>query len=434
MLGDSMGLPPVQPQMLPMQQPMQPQMQPMQPQMQPMQPQMQQPGGPAMYGNGYPMLQPPPGASGVQPALPGPYGDYGRPMASAYGAQRPPRISRRTLLLIGAAGLAIAAAVLTVVIIQAAAGDDATEDKAPAAAADTKPVAVTPAPAPTKPTVESIKPPTVTPIPPPEPAKPEPQAVAPPEPTPPEPTPPEPTPPEPPKATPKAKIATSDPSAAARKREAAAAAKREREEAAERKREAAAAKRDQPRVATDTSGVKDKADALYRAKNFSGAARALRAAAKGDDATELKSLAAVYENFGKAYNVGMAPGTSAKQAFDLLTKAKNYDNRAGNAFTSAINARLAEIAPKAAVAFMADKNYARAKTAVAIAEAGGKGNSSTQGVKASLESAASKLYKQAQSEMSSDEKSARDKLKQVQQMVPSSSQWHQKAAKLLASG
>ena len=45
-----------------------------------------------------------------------------------------------------------------------------------------------------------------------------------------------------------------------------------------------------------------------------------------------------------------------------------------------------------------------------------------------------KLFKEAQAEMGSDEKGAREKLKQVQQMVDSKSQWHQKAGKLLSGG
>ena len=80
------------------------------------------------------------------------------------------------------------------------------------------------------------------------------------------------------------------------------------------------------------------------------------------------------------------------------------------------------------------QDYVRARNAVAVAESGGKGNSSTQGVKSSLESAAGKLFKEAHAEMGSDEKSAREKLKQVQQMVDSKSQWHQKAGKLLSGG
>jgi pSer/pThr/pTyr-binding forkhead associated (FHA) protein len=397
---------------------------------------------PVLYNNGYPMAAP------MQPMGPAPA--YGNPMMQGYASAQPTAGSRRTWLLVGAAGLAVAAAILTVLIIQAAAGDD---DSPPEPADNKPPVASTEktaTAAAAKPTVEPIKPATPTPAPEASVAPIQPAPETPPSPAP-EPTAEDTKPavaaPKPEdKKPPKAGDSAAKAAAAAKQREA-AAAKKERDEAARREREEAAARRREreeaakreakqdKRVAADTGGVKDKADGLYRNKNFAGAAAALRAAAKGSaDATELRSLAGVYENFGKAYNVGMAPGTSPKQAFDLLVKAKNFDNRAGNAFTSEINARLAEIASKAAVAFMADKDYVRAKNAVAVAEAGGKGNSSTQGVKASLESTAAKLFKEAQAELASDEKSARDKLKQVQQMVDSKSQWHQKAGKLLSGG
>ncbi|MDX2093621.1 MAG: FHA domain-containing protein [Kofleriaceae bacterium] len=417
---------------------------------------------PGLYNNGYPVA-----GSGPQPVV-----HPSMPQFSNYGMQMPyvqqPRaggLPRRTKLIIGAVGLVVAAALLTIVIIQVATGGDEpstkkTENKQPvattAAKDKTEKAGIKPAAEPTKPTVEPIKGPTVEPIKTTttEPAK---TTVEPIKTTTTEPAKTEPAKTEPakveatkttttktaPKVDPAQKAR--DEAAAAKKREEAAAkkereaeARREREEAAAKKRAAAAAKKAEAgsnkRVGADTSGVKDKADSLYRAKNFAGAAAALKAAAKGDDATELKSLAAVYENLGKAYNVGMAPGTPPKQAFDLLVKAKNFDNRAGNAFTSEINSKLGDIASKAAVAFMADKDYVRAKNAVQIAESAGKGNASTQGVRSSLESAAGKLFKEAQAEMGSDEKAAREKLKQVQQMVDAKSQWHQKAGKLLSGG
>jgi hypothetical protein len=189
------------------------------------------------------------------------------------------------------------------------------------------------------------------------------------------------------------------------------------------------------RVASDTSGVKAKAEDLFRAKRFKDAANVLRAAASGadpDDASDLKSAAGVYEQFGAAYNVGMAPGTAAKEAYQALKKAKNFDS--DGVFTSEITAKLGPIAAKAAASYVAAKNFPEARQAVAVAEANGGGGSTTQGIRQNLEQQASALVKEAQGMMSSDPDAARSKLKTVQQMVDSKSPSYQKASKLLSSG
>ncbi len=185
----------------------------------------------------------------------------------------------------------------------------------------------------------------------------------------------------------------------------------------------------------DASGARAKAEQLYRAKNFTAASSTLRAAAgsaDADEATDLKTLAAAYEKFGRLYNLGMAEGTSTKDAWAALNKAKSYDNGAGSEFASEIDARLAKIAPKAAVTFMAARDFLGAKRAVALAEAAGNKNATTESVRASLEQRAGELVKQAQAELSSDPGSAKQKLKQAQSLVDPKSPWHQKAGKLLS--
>ena len=137
------------------------------------------------------------------------------------------------------------------------------------------------------------------------------------------------------------------------------------------------------------------------------------------------------EQFGAAYNVGMAPGTAAKDAYAALKRAKNFDN--GGVFSSEIQSKLAQVAPKAAASFVAAKNFSAAREAVAVAEANGGGNSTTQSIRQNLEQQASALVKEAQSLMSSDPAGAKEKLKLVQQMVDSKSPSYQKASKLLAS-
>ncbi len=188
------------------------------------------------------------------------------------------------------------------------------------------------------------------------------------------------------------------------------------------------------RVGMDTSGVKSKAEQQFKSKRFSEAAATLRAAANGadpGDATDLRSEAGAYDLFGRAYNLGMAPATTAKDAYIALKKAKHFD--ADGVFSSEIQAKLAQVAPRAAGSFMAAKNYSEAKEAVATAEAAGGSNSTTQSVRSALEQTAGALYKEAMSELSADPSGAKAKLKQVQQMVDSKSTWYQKAAKALAS-
>ncbi|MFN0250858.1 MAG: FHA domain-containing protein [Kofleriaceae bacterium] len=176
-------------------------------------------------------------------------------------------------------------------------------------------------------------------------------------------------------------------------------------------------------TAFDPSGAKNKADEQYRAKQFAAAANTLKTAAKSasdDEATSLNSLAAVYQQFGAAYNVGMAPGTKPPEAFDRLRKAQSLDNSAGKAFSGEIQAQLAKIAPKAAVAFMGAKEWLRAKQAVGVAEANGGGNDTTIEVKKALAREAGTLYKEAMSMLSADPAGAKDKLKQVRGMVDAS--------------
>jgi len=92
---------------------------------------------------------------------------------------------------------------------------------------------------------------------------------------------------------------------------------------------------------------------------------------------------------------------------------------------------MGQVAPKAAVAFMAGKDFVKAKQAVALAESSGNGNSTTQGVKGSLEQKAGEIYKEAQALQASDPDAAKQKYKEIQQIVDPKSPWHQRAGKAL---
>ena len=174
---------------------------------------------------------------------------------------------------------------------------------------------------------------------------------------------------------------------------------------------------------------------FYKAKKFTEAASVMLAASKAasdpEQSKELRLKGGFYGSFGKNFNTGMAPSTSAKDAWTALTAARTYDNSLGGDYIAEINSHMGEIAPKAAVAFMAGKNFVKAKEAVAVAERSGNSNSTTAGVRSSLEQKAGDLYKEADSLKSSDPAAATQKFREVQGMVDSKSPWHQKAGKAL---
>jgi len=169
----------------------------------------------------------------------------------------------------------------------------------------------------------------------------------------------------------------------------------------------------------DTSDVKNKAEQLYRSKKFNDAAKTLRAASESlgeADARDLRSVAAVYEQVGKAYNVGMGPATPPVEAYTSLERALNLDRPIG-VFSDEIKSKLAAVAPKAAAKFMADKNYEAAFKAVRVAETNGGGNSTTQAVRSSLIDAANELYSAAMADKDSNPSAARAKLQRIKGMV-----------------
>lgn len=172
----------------------------------------------------------------------------------------------------------------------------------------------------------------------------------------------------------------------------------------------------------DPSEVKSRAEDLYRAKKFNDAAKALRGALSSvseSDAGELRSLAAVYEQVGKNYNVGMGPATPAVDAYISLEKALNLDRPIG-IFTDEIKGKLGTVAPKAAAKFMADKNYEAAYKAVRVAEGNGGKNGTTDGVRESLVDAANELYAAAMAEKGSTPQAARAKLQRIRGMTDKS--------------
>lgn len=182
--------------------------------------------------------------------------------------------------------------------------------------------------------------------------------------------------------------------------------------------------------------AKSEADALYRKKDFAGAATVVANAAatlSGADAADLKSIAAVYKQLGQLFNVGMAPGTKATDAFGALNRAVTYDRDLGGAFTAEIQKRLVSVAARAASSFMASKEYDSAFRAVKTAEDLGSTSPTNKAVRDSLEAAANDLYRAASRDAANDITEAKRKLRQIQGMVDSKTAVYAKATKLLNS-
>jgi hypothetical protein len=381
----------------------------------------------------------------------------------ASGFTQPPSISRRAKLVLAGAGLALAAAITTIAIIKAAGGGD----DAPEAEADItdKGVEVRPIESPTQPAdppkadPPKADPPKVANDPPKtEPAKADPPpevdppkadppkadppkievAADPPEPDPPKADPPKADPPKvannpPPKVDPP-KVTKRDPP----KADPPKVTKRDPPKADPPK----VTKRDPPKAdppkrvavaAVDTDSTKTTAAALFRGRKFNDAAKLLRATASkssGSDVTELKTLAGLYEQFGRAFNVGMAPQTQPDDAWNRLNSAKSFDKEA--VFHGEIDARLGEIASKAALRFVSTKQFFKAAQAVRLAERSG-ATSSTGIVRSAISDHAGELYAQAEREISSKPRDAKVKLRQIKSLVDAKNPWYVKADKLLKS-
>jgi outer membrane biosynthesis protein TonB len=370
-----------------------------------------------VYGNG--LLIAPNGQRGDMSTAHVPPMAYGMapPVATparASGGQ----LSRRAKLILGAAGLALLAGITTVAIVKSS----ARSKKATAAATAPGPGSAAAKPTPEPPKQVAVDPPTQEP-PTQEPPKQEPPkqqvATVTPKQEPPKQEPPK---QEPPKKEPPRK----DPPRIVRR------------EPPPPPRHEPPPKKDPPkRVAVaDTGEARSKADELYHAKHFSEAANIAAAAAKsadGSEASELRHLADLYVKVGRALSAGTAPAAKPEDAFVTLRSGENFDRAAGGAFQSDFETALAKVAPKAAAAYMADKNYEQARTAVIESEKLGAGTTGTNMVKQALDRAAQDLYNQASKDASSDPASAKEKCQRILNFADSKSQWYQKAARLKAS-
>jgi hypothetical protein len=180
--------------------------------------------------------------------------------------------------------------------------------------------------------------------------------------------------------------------------------------------------------------VKSEATGLYRSKNFSGAALAINSSLSGfsgDDVKDLKAIAAIYSQLGKAYAVGMAPGTRPVDAYQALLRANDYDREIGGAYAQELRDKLVAIAPRAATSYMAAKSFEQAFQAVRKAEEFGSRSDDLKIVRQALDDKARELLRTARGELASDPDAAKQKLHQVQGMVERQNTLWQQAGKLL---
>jgi hypothetical protein len=180
--------------------------------------------------------------------------------------------------------------------------------------------------------------------------------------------------------------------------------------------------------------VKSQANALYRSRNFSGAAAAINGALSGfsgDDVRDLTAIAAIYSQLGKAYAIGMAPGTKPIDAYAQLGVALDRDREVGGELQKDLRERRAAVAPRAATSFMAAHSFEQAFQAVHVAEELGSQSDDLKIVRQNLDDKAKELLREARDERSSDPDAAKKKLHQVQGMVERQSPAWQQAAKLL---
>jgi hypothetical protein len=203
------------------------------------------------------------------------------------------------------------------------------------------------------------------------------------------------------------------------------------------KAEASSPRPDKRTGGRTTQDVKGDAAALYRTKNFGAASSLLTqslSSFSGDDVKDLKSMAAIYSQLGKAYSIGMAPATKATEAYTALRRAITYDHDVGSAYVAEMEERLIVVASRAAVLYMAAKDHEAAFQAMhqsEVLDKTGSQASSNKLVRDKLTSIASELLSAATSEVASNPEEAKRKARQVQGIVETRSPLHARAAKLL---
>ena len=182
------------------------------------------------------------------------------------------------------------------------------------------------------------------------------------------------------------------------------------------------------------SAARRQATTLYKQKQFSEAAAALRKAAEGGgkSAADLRADAGKFEQIGTLLSQAEKGARSdPAKSLDSFKKAKRLDEEYGDGTHDGfIGARIGQVAPAAARSHMVYKRFAEAKRAADDAETYGAGEQVKQ-VRDSLGRKAEELYDQA-NELAQNGKAgeASELAKQIMKMVPKTSAIHGKASKL----
>ncbi|HTE49557.1 MAG TPA: FHA domain-containing protein [Kofleriaceae bacterium] len=179
------------------------------------------------------------------------------------------------------------------------------------------------------------------------------------------------------------------------------------------------------------------AEALYRQKRFADAAALLRRSADTSgkrDVGRLRALAVNYAKIGSLLDEGQESLVSdAPRALQAFKSALRLDEEFGDSVHDrTIGARIAQVAPAAAGAYMARKDYPEAKSAADIAEKFGAGDSDrVRIVRSSLERKAEELYEEAKGQAEGGDASrAAETARLILRMVPRSSDIYAQASKL----
>ncbi len=184
----------------------------------------------------------------------------------------------------------------------------------------------------------------------------------------------------------------------------------------------------EPAGELDTESVLGKAEDLYRKKNFSGAAQAIRDALRGRSGYEdLRSTAQIYESLHRTYSAGTAVGAKPTDAYTNLRSASRYDDKLGKAHAEDIGPRVTMLAPRAAAHFIASKQYEEAFQALRDAERAGASSSTLNSVRTAVGAHANDLFNQAQAQRESEPSAARALFKKVLKLVEPGSSLHSRA-------
>ena len=144
----------------------------------------------------------------------------------------------------------------------------------------------------------------------------------------------------------------------------------------------------------------------------------------------MRTLALGYEMFAKNYAIGTRPTAKALDAWIALRSALNFDTNFGNgAHKDDIQARRAQVAPKAALGLASAKNFTEAAVALKLADPA---NSDAQFARRLVNDYAAELYETAKGEIDSNRSAALNKLRQVK-LLTGSGALFTKAEKLLSA-